>query len=100
MRTTSRAVTGAVAVVASLALAAPAGAASTNGKGNPQGKTEQGPQHARSLCAFSGLNDDPDHAFPEGGLAQSYGQLVAQGVKEFVPSPGFACNPTSGFGGE
>lgn len=28
---------------------------------------------------------------------QSYGQLVKQGLKPFVPSPGAACNPTRGF---
>ena len=60
------------------------------------GKSEQGVDHARSICAFSGLNDvplDPE----EGGLVQSYGQIVAAGFKAFVPSPGDACNPTKGF---
>lgn len=53
----------------------------------------------RSICHFSGLNDDPDAPFPEGGRVQSYGQLVRQGLKGAVPSPGFACNPNNGFGG-
>src|SRR5215203_6679363 len=55
------------------------------------GLAEQGPEHARSICSFSGLNDvplDPE----EGGLVQSYGQIVAAGFKAEVPSPGFACN--------
>ena len=52
----------------------------------------------RSICHFSGLNDDPDAAFPEGGRVQSYGQLVRKGLKDAVPSPGFACNPNNGFG--
>jgi hypothetical protein len=52
----------------------------------------------RSICHFSGLNDDPDAPFPEGGRVQSYGQLVRQGLKDVVPSPGFACNPNNHFG--
>jgi len=52
----------------------------------------------RSICHFSGLNDDPDAPFPEGGRVQSYGQLVRKGLKSVVPSPGFACNPNNGFG--
>ena len=97
MRIRHAATTGVVAFVAALAVASPAGAASTSGKGDPQGKPEQGPQHAASICSFSGLNDDPAEAFPFGGLAQSYGQLVAQGVADAVPSPDIACNPTGGF---
>ena len=34
---------------------------------------------------------------PSGGKVQSYGQIVASGGKAFAPSPGVACNPTSGF---
>ena len=47
--------------------------------------------HANSICSFSGQNDvplDPE----EGGLVQSYGQIVAAGGKAFVPSPGSYCN--------
>ena len=56
----------------------------------------------KSLCKFSGLNDDPGAAFPEGGRTQSYGQLVRLGLKGFVDdvmgaSPGVACNPTKAF---
>ncbi len=61
-----------------------------------QGKAEQGVDTARSICAYSGLNDEPDDP-DEGGRVQSYGQIVKQGGKEFVPSPGDACNPTKGF---
>ena len=53
----------------------------------------------RSACHFSGLNDDPDEAFPFGGRVQSYGQLVRQGVKDQFPSPGVACNPNNEFEG-
>ena len=58
---------------------------------------ETGADKARSLCAFSGLNDDPEAEGPEGGRTQSYGQLVRQYLKPFVPSPGVACNPTIDF---
>jgi hypothetical protein len=34
---------------------------------------------------------------PARGKVQSYGQIVASGGKAFAPSPGLACNPTSGF---
>ena len=55
------------------------------------GQVERGPAHANSICSFSGLNDvplDPE----EGGLVQSYGQIVAAGGKAFAPSPGMLCN--------
>ena len=60
------------------------------------GKAEQGVDQARSICAFSGLNDVPLDP-REGGLVQSYGQLVAVGLKAEFPSPGDACNPTKEF---
>ena len=42
--------------------------------------------------------DDADWGTtPAGGRVQSYGQIVAAGGKGFAPSPGLACNPTSGF---
>lgn len=75
---------------ATLGLAAPAHA---------QGQVERGPDHARSICSFSGLNDEPDAAFPEGGRVQSYGQLVSQKVlapsEGGVERPGFLCNPNN-----
>ena len=59
-----------------------------------QGQVERGPEHARSISAHSGLKDDPDD--PEkGGRVQPYGQIVKQGHKSEVPSPGFACNPNN-----
>jgi hypothetical protein len=60
-----------------------------------QGQIERGPEHARSICSFSGQNDTPDDP-EEGGRVQSYGQIVAAGFKAEVPSPGFACNPEKG----
>ncbi len=59
-----------------------------------QGQVERGPEHANSICSFSGLNDDP----AEGGRVQSYGQIVRYGgiepsaIKSGPPSPGFFCN--------
>jgi hypothetical protein len=58
-----------------------------------QGQVERGPEHANSICSFSGLNDDP----AEGGRVQSYGQGVRQGFfdptdKQTVERPGVLCN--------
>lgn len=78
--------TVAVCAVAVGVTAGPAVADEAHGKG-------------RSACHFSGLNDDPDEAFPFGGRVQSYGQLVRQGVKDQFPSPGEACNPNNGSEG-
>ena len=55
------------------------------------GQFERGPAHANSVCSFSGLNDEPLDP-EEGGLVQSYGQIVAAGGKAFAPSPGSYCN--------
>jgi hypothetical protein len=62
------------------------------------------PDNANSICAFSGLNhlhlDANGNPLP-GELpirTQSYGQLVAAGLKDQFPSPGEACNGnTSGL---
>ena len=64
-----------------------------------QGQVERGPEHARSICSFSGLNDEPNEPAPDGGRVQSYGQYVKQGLKPFVPSPGTLCNPNTGPSG-
>jgi hypothetical protein len=71
-------------------------AGEVNGKGEPI----PGAQNASSECAFSGL-DTPDEiennppGFDDDAIAihgaQSYGQFVAAGLKDFVPSPGVAC---------
>ena len=63
-----------------------------------QGQVERGPEHARSICSFSGLNDFEEGPGPR---TQSYGQEVRQGhiepseVKSGPPSPGFFCNPNN-----
>lgn len=61
------------------------------------------PEHANSICAFSGLNhlhlDANGNPLP-GELptrTQSYGQLVAAGIADSFPSPGVACNGNTGF---
>jgi hypothetical protein len=81
----------AVTAISVLALAVPAFA---------QGQVERGPEHANSICSYSGLNDKPTgNTNPDGtpnpaddGRVQSYGQYVRQGLKPFVPSPGILCN--------
>jgi hypothetical protein len=87
----------AVTAISVLALAVPAFA---------QGQVERGPEHAKSICSFSGLNENPDAESPpfpagEGGRVQSYGDYVKEGLKgaDHVPSPGIACNPTRGPSG-
>ncbi len=60
--------------------------------------------NGKSACSYSGLdiedddegpdNHPDDHvAFDRHGV-QNYGQYVNFGLKEFVPSPGEACNPS------
>ena len=87
-----------VAVMAVMALLMVALAGPAFAQGPPENPgVETGSGQARSLCAFSGLNDEPEAEGPEGGRTQSYGQLVRQGLKQFLPSPGVACNPTIPF---
>lgn len=53
----------------------------------------------RSICKYSGQNDDPSEEFPFGGRVQSYGySVVRNGLKAVAPNPGFACNPNNDFG--
>jgi hypothetical protein len=66
----------AVTAISVLALAPPAFA---------QGQYERGPEHAKSICSFSGLNEPDEVGSPDpelGGRTQSYGQLVRKGVIE------------------
>ena len=53
-----------------------------------QPQVEQGPEHANSICSFSGLNDTPNAPAPEGGRVQSYGQLVRQDAVDPSGQPG------------
>lgn len=85
------------AVLVAGAGASAAYAGEVNGSStNPKHYYAQG----RSICDFSGLNDNPASTNPmdPGGRVQSYGYSFARnGLKDVVPSPGFACNPNNGF---
>ncbi len=89
MRRKWRAVAVCAAAVAGLG-ASSALAGEVTGTGQPTA----GPTHAKSECVYSGLNDNPNEAFPFGGTAQSFGRLVAQ-LGPLGGVPGEACNPTS-----
>jgi len=87
----------AVAVAAVGAGSAVAGEVTGNGKPLWTGTNPDGSHtlHGNSICAFSGLNIPSEDGEP--GRVQSYGQIVAAGGKDFVPSPGVACNGHDGF---
>jgi hypothetical protein len=59
------------------------------------GGTSLEPLHANSICAYSGLNDDPAGADPANGPAgrtQSFGQDVRSGaIDPTIFNPGDAC---------
>jgi len=76
----------AVTAILVLALAVPAFA---------QGQVERGPEHAKSICSYSGLNDNEEEEEPDLGRVQSYGDYVKEGLKSVYPSPGFLCNPNN-----
>src|SRR4051794_1436944 len=66
------------------------------------GKPTAGPDHANSICVFSGKNDDPtaplDGSGPNGpgGVSQSFGQNVKLGLANpRAFNPGDACGPGS-----
>lgn len=80
--------------VAAGASASPALAGEITGNGKPTA----GPQHANSICVFSGQNDDPgaplDGSGPNGpgGVSQSFGQDVKLNlVDPHAFNPGDAC---------
>ena len=83
--------------------ASPGFAGEIKGPGSPVGILAEGPdtaalEHANSICAASGLNEyHPGEMGEFPTRTQSYGQLVRMGFKEFIPSPGEACNGHSGF---
>jgi hypothetical protein len=85
------------AVVIAGATAAPALAGEVTGNGKPTA----GPEHANSICVFSGQNDTPNAEAPEGGRTQSYGQLVRQGAANpHQFNPGDACRGGSNQPGQ
>ena len=69
-----------------LALAVPAFA---------QGQVERGPEHARSICSYSGLNDHEEGDPPD--QTQNYGHEKKSDPD--AASPGVACNPNKGPSG-
>ena len=104
MRTKFLLTTAASVGVAIAVAAGPAFAGEIKGPGSatgiPVGQSQPtaAPLNTNSICAFSGLNHL--HAGEPGELpirTQSYGQLVAAGLKSQFPSPGVACNGHSGF---
>ena len=89
----------AVAVCAAAVLGVGASAALA-GEVTGNGKPTAGPEHANSICVFSGKNDDPGaplsldlNVAPNGpgGVSQSYGQDVKLGLDPHVFNPGDAC---------
>jgi hypothetical protein len=83
---------GVAVSVAALALTLSAGAALA-GEITGTGKTLE-PLHANSICAYSGLNDDPTGIDPSNGppgRTQSFGQDVRIGLNPKDFNPGDAC---------
>lgn len=77
--TKSRLIALLAAGMLSLAIAGPAFAGEITGNGKPTA----GPEHANSICVYSGKNDAPGNPLDipnAGGPSQSYGQLVRLGV--------------------
>jgi hypothetical protein len=111
MRTRSFLAAAVCAVAVAALGAGSAFAGEIHGPGSPTGVPAQGPDtaalaHTNSICAASGLNEfhvDANGNPLPGELpirTQSYGQLVAAGLKDEFPSPGEACNGnTSGLKG-
>jgi hypothetical protein len=81
--------------------------------GEVNGNGKELPLKGHSICKFSGLNDEINEDEPT--RTQSYGTFLqffgkyyggmqgmnpGEGIrmfKEFIPSPGMACNPNGGF---
>lgn len=92
------------AAVGTLVVAGAASASAGEITGN--GKVNQGPAHANSICVYSGLNDDPDAPGPEGGRVQTFGHVLQfvksvggsmDDLKAAGENPGAACNGHTGF---
>lgn len=78
-----------------------AGEITGNGKwiaGSPEA-----PLKGKSVCAFSGQQDDPNEPGFKGMITQSWGQMPKL-VRDFLTligaSPGTSCNPTKASGSE
>jgi hypothetical protein len=75
-------------------------AAAFAGEVTGNGKPTAGPEHANSICVFSGQNDDPTAPLSldmsiapngPGGQSQSFGQDVKLGLDPHAFNPGDAC---------
>ena len=97
--------TAAATVFATAILLGGAASTASAGENNGKGLPTQGPDHANSICAFSGLEDGDGAGFPGPGGAppQNWGHS-----KEFFGAtpaerkasgfqPGDSCNGHSGF---
>jgi hypothetical protein len=87
-------------LIVSTALTAMAAAPAVAGEVTGTGEPTAGPEHANSICVFSGQNDDPDAPLSldreiapngPGGVAQSFGQNVTLGLSPQDLNPGDAC---------
>ena len=110
MRISPVLVTTAAAGAALIMTAGSAHAGEINGNGQPPGGEGLGAAHAKSICAFSGLEDGNGAGFPGPGGAppQNWGhvrqQLTADPlnltpaqIKASGQQPGDSCNGHSGF---
>ena len=82
-------------VLAGLGASGTAFAGESGGSGKP-GNDPRAPEHANSICAFSGLEDGSEPGSVAGpGNTQNWGQ-IPQDVRVFLTSigenPGTACN--------
>ncbi len=90
------------AAFCAFAVAGASAGAAFAGEVTGNGKPTAGPEHANSICVFSGKNDDPgaplDGSGPNGpgGVSQSYGQDVKLGlIDPHAFNPGDACRGDS-----
>jgi hypothetical protein len=81
------------AAVCAAAIAGVSANAALAGEITGTGKSLE-PLHANSICAYSGLNDDPTGIDPNNGppgRVQSFGQNVKNGFDPRLFNPGDAC---------
>ena len=77
-----------VAVLCAVVFAAVSASSAFAGEVTGKGDATGAPEHANSICAFSGQNDDPEAPGAEGGRVQSWGQDVKEAVHAGNPPPG------------
>ncbi len=86
------------AALGAVAVAAFGAGSAFAGEITGSGKQTGAPEHARSICAFSGQNDEFVEGDETAPRTQSYGQIVRMvGGGVLGGIPGFACNPARGF---